>query len=400
MSETVSGAIQLVLASAIFVAVVWALTHARRALSRRLRAVAERRLAQNIVGAVFIHNPRLVGFFEGVVTAAVWALGLFLTYTWVTFSLRRFEYTRPWGDPLRAFFFGHVKQALLAMVAAVPGLFTVLLILILTRMAARACQIFFNAVEEGRIVMPSKFAETAQPTRKLLTAALWLFAVAIAYPYLPGSDSEGFKGVSVFVGLVVSLGSSGLVNQMMSGLTLTYSRAVRRGDYVAVGGFEGTVTDLGTLSMKMRTAQAEDVTIPNAVVVSQVVMNYSRMAETEGVFVPTSVTIGYDTPWRQVEAMLLLAASRTPGVRREPAPYVRKSSLEDPYIKYTLLFCLERPADRLNLLGDVNANIVDAFNEYGVQIMSPRYFADPATPKVVPKEQWYPAPAAPKPPRP
>jgi small-conductance mechanosensitive channel len=400
VSETVLGTIEVVIASAILAGVIWGLTKARWALSRRLRAAAERRLGQHAVGAAFIQSPRLVRFVEAIVTVGVWALGLFLTYTWLTFGLRRFEYTRRWGDPLRSFFVGHVKEAALAMFAALPGLFTVLLILILTRIAARACQIFFNAVEEGRIVMPAKFAETAQPTRKLLTAALWLFAVAIAYPYLPGSESEGFKGVSVFVGLVVSLGSSGLVNQMMSGLTLTYSRAVRRGDYVAVGGFEGTVTDLGTLSLKIRTAQAEDVTIPNAVVVSQVVTNYSRMAETEGVFVPTSVTIGYDTPWRQVEAMLLLAASRTPGVRREPAPYVRKSSLEDPYIKYTLLFCLERPADRLDLLGDVNANIVDAFNEYGVQIMSPRYFADPATPKVVPKEHWYPAPATPKPPRP
>jgi small-conductance mechanosensitive channel len=301
---------------------------------------------------------------------------------------------------LRAFLFGHAKDALVAMAEALPGLFTVLLIALLTRIATRAGQVFFNAIEEGRIVVHPKFAETAQPTRKLLTASLWLFALAIAYPYQPGSNSDGFKGVSVFVGLVVSLGSSGLVNQMMSGLTLTYSRAVRRGDYVAVGGVEGTVMDLGTLSVKIRTAQAEDVTIPNAVVVSQVVTNYSRLAQSEGVFVPTSVTIGYDTPWRQVEAMLLLAASRTPGVRRDPAPYVRNSSLEDPYIKYTLLFCLEIPAERLDVLGDLNANVVDAFNEYGVQIMSPRYFADPSAPKVVPKEQWYSAPAKPKPPIP
>jgi small-conductance mechanosensitive channel len=400
VSETISGLIQLVIASAVFAAIIWGLTRARRALGRRLRAAAEKRLSHNVVGAAFIQSPRLVRLFEGIVTVAVWGLGLFLTYTWLTFGLRRFEYTRPWGDPLRAFLFGHVKDAFLAMAAALPGLFTVLLIAVVTRIATRACQVFFNAIEEGRIVVHPKFAETAQPTRKLLTASLWLFALAIAYPYLPGSSSEGFKGVSVFVGLVVSLGSSGLVNQMMSGLTLTYSRAVRRGDYVAVGGVEGTVTDLGTLSVKIRTAQAEDVTIPNAVVVSQVVTNYSRLAQGEGVFVPTSVTIGYDTPWRQVDAMLLLAASRTPGVRREPAPYVRKSSLEDPYIKYTLLFCLELPADRLDVLGDVNANIVDAFNEYGVQIMSPRYFADPSAPKVVPKEQWYSAPARPKPPIP
>ena len=189
--------------------------------------------------------------------------------------------------------------------------------------------------------------ETAQSTRKLLTVALWLFAVGCRLPVLPGSDSEAFKGVSVFVGLVVSLGSSGIVNQVMSGFTLTYSRAFRSGDFVSVGDVEGTVTQVGTLSTKIKTAIGEDVTIPNGLVVSQTVINYSRFAETEGgVFVPTDITIGYDVPWRQVQALLLLAAARSQGARREPAPVVRLASLEDAYIRYTLQFCLENPKQR------------------------------------------------------
>ena len=167
----------------------------------------------------------------------------------------------------------------------------------------------------------------------------------------------------------------------MSGFTLTYSRALRVGDFVAIGEFEGTVTHVGTLSTKLMTAKGEDVTIPNAVVVSQTVTNYSRLAATSGVFVATEITIGYDAPWRQIEALLLLAAARSAGVSREPAPRVRQASLEDFYVRYSLQFCLENPAQRRDTLAIVHANILDAFNEYGVQITSPNYEADPTTRK-------------------
>jgi small-conductance mechanosensitive channel len=180
----------------------------------------------------------------------------------------------------------------------------------------------------------------------------------------------------------------------MGGFTLTYSRALRRGDFVSVGDVQGTVTQLGTLSTKIRTTRNEDVTIPNQVVVSQIVTNYSR-GEEQGVFVGTDVTVGYDVAWRQVEALLVLAAARTEHVRRQPAPVVRQAALEQAYIKYTLLFCLEDPTTRIPTLAAVHSNILDAFNEYGVQITTPNYEGDPADRKVVPPEKWYPAPAKP-----
>jgi small-conductance mechanosensitive channel len=199
----------------------------------------------------------------------------------------------------------------------------------------------------------------------------------------------------VFLGIVLSLGSSGIVNQIMSGLTITYSRAVRVGDFVRIGDVEGTITLLGTLSTKVKTPRREEVTIPNAVFMSQVTTNYSRFSDTEGVFVPTSLTIGYDTPWRQVHALLLLAAQRTAGVRTDPRPVVRQTALQDFYVEYTLLVCLERPEQRGITLDLLHANILDAFNEYGVQITSPNYEADPEARKVVPVDQWYAAPARP-----
>ena len=246
----------------------------------------------------------------------------------------------------------------------------------------------------ARLTLPWVYPETAQPTRRLVTGLLWVFALAMAYPYLPGSETDAFKGVSVFVGLIISLGSSGIVNQVMSGLTLTYSRALHVGDFVKIGDHEGTVVHLGSLSTKLKTARREEVTIPNAVVVSHTTTNYSRHADGEGVFVPTSITIGYDVPWRQVHALLLLAAERTNGLRREPPPRVLQTALQDFYVQYTLLACFEHAHLRVATLATLHANIQDAFNEYGVQIMSPNYEADPADSKIVPREKWYAAPAS------
>ena len=213
----------------------------------------------------------------------------------------------------------------------------------------------------------------------------------MAYPYVPGSETDAFKGVSVFLGLIVTLGSSGLVNQMTSGFMMTYSRALRVGDYVRIGDVEGMITHIGMLSVKLKTLWSEEITIPNAIVVSQTMTDYSRLEDS--VLTATSVTIGYDAPWRQVEAMLLLAAERTPGIRPDPKPRVLQTALEDAAVQYTLTFCLENQLTRAVTKTLLHANIQDLFNEYGVQIMTPRYEADPAGPKLVAKKDWYAAPA-------
>jgi len=252
----------------------------------------------------------------------------------------------------------------------------------------------FRTVEEGHVTMPGVYPETAQPTRRIAVALLWIFALIICYEFLPFAKSDAFKGVSVFIGLIISLGSSGIMNQVMSGLMVTYSRAVRVGDFVKIGDVEGTVVQLGTLSTKVKTNRNEEVTIPNALVVSNAATNFSRHAA-DGVLAPASVTIGYDVPWRQVQALLLLAAERTPGVRRTPAPVVLQTTLGDFAVEYKVMVCLDQPHRRLPTLNALHANIQDAFNEYGVQIMSPNYEADPSERKTVPPSQWYAAPAGP-----
>ena len=372
----------------------WIIGRVQQIVAGKLITAAEKTVAKSkIADLEMLRGMRLVNFERGLVTSSKVVLDLIVAYWVLTFGLRQFPYTRPWGESLRGFLVVTVENLGLGMVRALPGLFTVVLILLITRFLVRVIGVWFSAVERGRVSARWIYPETAQPTRRLLTALLWLFAIVVAYPYLPGSQTDAFKGVSVFLGLMVTFGSSGIVSQIMSGFMITYSRAVRLGDFVRIGDVEGTVRHLGILSTKVRTLRNEDVTIPNAVVVAQTTTDYSRFGETEGVFTPTSVTIGYDAPWRQVHALMLKAAERTEGLRREPKPVVLQASLEDFYVKYTLFVCLERQESRPFTLNALHANIQDLFNEYGVQIMSPNYVVDPAAPKVVPKKDWFAAPA-------
>jgi small-conductance mechanosensitive channel len=217
----------------------------------------------------------------------------------------------------------------------------------------------------------------------------------MAYPYLPGAQTEAFKGLSVLLGLMVSLGSTSVIGQALAGLTLTYTRTIRPGEYVRVGDHEGTVTALGAFTTRIRTGLGEELILPNSMITANVTKNYSRAVHGPGFIVDTTVTIGYDTPWRQIEAMLVEAAKRTPGILADPQPRVFQTALSDFYPEYRLVAQAipSEPRPRAEVLNQLHANIQDVFNEHGVQIMSPHYMTDTADAKVVRREDWYRAPA-------
>ena len=384
------------LALAVGVVLLWAVARAHRVLIARAIRIAERTFSRSgIADLEALRASRLLDLERWLITSVIVAAGVIVVYVTATFVLRSFPYTRPWGESMRTFLLSTVEHLALGIANGIPGLFTAALIFFMARFLTRLLGIWFGAVERGRITPRWIHPETAVPTRRLLSTLVWVFAAVVAYPYLPGSRTEAFKGVSVFLGLMLTFGSSGLVNQIMSGFMVTYSRSVRVGDFVRMGDVEGTVTHLGILSVRMKTLRNEDVTVPNAVVVSQTTFDFTRFGDTEGVLTPTSVTIGYDAPWRQVQSLLLEAAARTPGLRREPAPVVLQAGLEDFYVKYTLFVSLECQQSRPFTLHALHANIQDLFNEYGVQIMSPNYMLDPAAPKIVAKKDWFAAPARP-----
>lgn len=383
-----------ILATVIFIIIVAGIRRGHRYFYELLEKAARKGISKvNVSGVELIDTNRQLALVRRLADLLAWAAGLFMAYIWLTFSLRRFPYTRHWGDSLRSFMLSLLEKFGLGIIDAIPGLIAILLIFFLTRLLVRFIKGFFAAIETGRITMPWVYAETAPTTRRMVVFVIWLFALVLAYPYLPGSDSAAFKGLSVFVGLMLSIGSSGVVNQAMSGLILIYSRALKTGDYVRIGEVEGIVLSQGILSTKIKTIKREEITIPNSVILSTDVKNYSRLAGSEGVIVYTSVTIGYSVPWRQVHALLIMAADRTPGLRKQPPPFVGQVALSDFYVEYQINAYLEQPEKRLPTLAALHANIQDTFNEYGVQILSPHYEADPPAPVWVPKEKWYESPA-------
>jgi small-conductance mechanosensitive channel len=380
-----------VAATVVYLLLLWLLVRLDTRAAAAAGRVMERRL-RNLPGGEVMVAARAPLLIQRLLAFVGVALALFLTYSWVTIVLRRFPYTRPWGERLKSTLYSAIASGGRSLIDHLPNLLTVLMIIVLTRFAVRLVTFAFRTVEDGRVSLPGVYPETAQPTRRIAVALLWIFALVLSYEFMPGAKSDAFKGVSVFIGLIISLGSTGIMNQVMSGLMVTYSRAVRVGDFVRIGDVEGTVTQLGTLSTKIKTPRNEEVTLPNALVVSQSATNFSRHSA-DGVLAPASVTIGYDVPWRQVQALLLTAAERTPGVRKTPAPVVLQTALGDFAVEYKVLVCVDQPQRRLVTLNALHANIQDAFNYYGVQIMSPAYEADPGERKIVPPSRWYSAPA-------
>lgn len=347
-------------------------------------------------GTRLLEAMSIYPFLTRLLSLLCWLIVLLLTYEWLSFVLRRFPYTRPWGESLNGYLVDLATYILDAVVGAIPGLVIALCIFLI----ARGVSAFSKSLVE-RLAVSGSIAwlspETVQPTTRLTALAIWLFAFAMAYPYLPGADTEAFKGLSVLIGLMISLGASSVVGQAAAGLILTYTRTLRVGEFVRIGEHEGTVTELGMFTTAIRTGQGEVLTIPNTMITGAVTKNYSRMVQGPGYLVDTTVTIGYDTPWRQVEAMLLEAAARTPGVVSAPPPKVFQTALADFYPEYRLVAHAvpEEPKSRAELLTALHANIQDVFNEHAVQIMSPHYVGDPEQAKWVPREQWFTPPAWP-----
>jgi small-conductance mechanosensitive channel len=329
---------------------------------------------------------------HGVLKVVAVIIGLVLVDVWLTFVLKQFPYTYPWGDQIDDFLIRVMSGFGLAILRAIPNLVILAVIILIGRFVEKWVKLFFAAVKEGRIDPPFVDADTAIPVQRLVILFVWVVTIAVAYPFIPGSGGIAFKGLSVLLGVMISLGSSNVVSQAASGYMIMFSKALRPNDYVRIGDYEGTIMSIGMLSTKLRTPRDEEINVPNAVVVGTTIKNYTRLNRETGAPVTTAVTIGYSAPWRQVHAMLLDAAGQTAGLRREPAPRVFQTALSDFYVEYTLLARLEVPQTRAVVLSELHANIQDIFNVHGVQIMSPHYEGDPDGKVWVPKDKWYTAP--------
>jgi small-conductance mechanosensitive channel len=325
--------------------------------------------------------------------AAVALVAVVVLYTQYALSL--FPWTRAAGSQIAGWVLGPLAVLGSGLVAAIPNLLFLAVLFVVTRYVLRFMRLFLGAVGRGAVTLPGFDPDLADPTFKLLRLAVIVFAVIVAYPYVPGSSSAAFKGVSLFIGVVFSLGSSSAISNIIAGYTMVYRRAFREGDRVKIGDVVGDVTRVRLQVTHLRTPKNEEVVVPNSTVLGSEVVNYTTLAKSAGLILYTTVGIGYETPWRQVEAMLLEAATRTPGLLREPKPFVLQTALGDFAVTYQINVYTDTPPAMTSLYSALHRNILDVFNEYGVQIMTPAYEGDPETPKLVPPDKWHLPPAAP-----
>jgi small-conductance mechanosensitive channel len=388
------GAARAVGATAAFAAALFGVWWVfRRLQSRFTRRYEERIRALQFQSFEILRANRIRDAARALVGALRAAAVAVLAYLWLQTVLASFPGTRPLAGQLLAFALEPLRRVGGGLVAELPDLVFLVVLFFLLRWLVGLARLFFEAVERRQVTLSGFEPDWAVPTYRILRLAIVAFGLVIAYPYIPGSRSPAFQGISILLGLMVSIGSSSFLSNIIAGYSMIYRRAFRVGDRIAVGELLGDVTEIRLQVTHLRSVKNEEIVVPNATLLGNSVVNYSALARSHGLILHTTVGIGYETPWRQVEAMLLMAAERTAGLGREPAPFVLQKSLGDFCVVYELNAPCDAPATMATLYTRLHQNILDVFNEYGVQIMTPAYEGDPQEPKLVRKDQWWSAPA-------
>lgn len=296
-------------------------------------------------------------------------------YIFVPLVLSFFPWTRNLSRRIVQYVLDPLQNFGEAFVNYLPNLFTIAVIVAVIYYTLKFIHLFFAGIERGAIAFPGFYREWAEPTYKIVRFLVIIFGVIVIYPYLPGSDTAAFKGISVFVGIIISFGSSSAIANVVAGVVMTYMRPFQIGDRVRISDTVGDVVGKTLLVTRVRTTKNVDITVPNSMVLSSHIINYSSTAKEGGVILHTGVTIGYDVPWRQVHELLLGAAAATEGVMKEPKPFILQTSLDDFYVSYELNAYSEQPNAMAKIYSQLHENIQDKFNEGGVEILSPHYRA-------------------------
>ncbi len=368
----IRSGIYAAVATVVLMSILWLVGRLARRLHRSLqksRWLGSLRLQKvQIVSADSLRRwiRQVVFGFRILVTLVV--LDLYLTYV-----LGLFPWTRAVSLKLFDYLLAPISAAGTAFLDYFPKLLFVIFITVLVILAIRLVGLFFSQIQNGRLVFADFPAEWADPTNKIVRVLLIAFGVVIAFPYLPASGSPAFAGVSVFMGILISLASSSSLSNMIAGLVLTYTGAFRLGDRVQIGNAYGDIQKTSLLATRIRTIKNEEITIPNSIVLGSSVINFSHKGRTAGLILHTTVTIGYDAPWRKVHDLLIRAAMETPGVLSEPRPFVWQTALNDFYVTYEINAYTDKPHDINDIYAVLHSRIQDSFYEAGVEIMSPHY---------------------------
>ena len=367
-------ALWAILATAVGLLLFLGVYRAFRRLRSRIGAIPEERWPRlKIQNLELVSTSRMRQLALRGLALLQWTLLVFLGYLYLSVLFSFFPVTRGLASRSFQLVLEPLTVVFKAILGYLPSLFSLLLIALVTRYLLKLVHLVFKGFQSGALRFPNFHPEWAEPTYRLIRLFVFAFALVIAFPYLPGSGSDAFKGVSLFFGLVFSLGSSGVVGNAVAGVLITYMRPFKLGDRIAVGETVGDVVEKSLLVTRLRTIKNVDVTIPNATLLGTQVHNYSANAHRGGLILHTTVTIGYDAPWRTVHALLIAAAGSTEGILAEPAPFVFQTSLDDFYVSYQINAYTDQPSRMAAIYSELHTNIQEKFNEGGVEIMSPHY---------------------------
>ena len=298
-----------------------------------------------------------------------------LVYIFVLFIFSLFPLTKEIGSALFNYLLKPVKLFTGAIISFLPNLFSIIVISVAAYIIIKFFRMIARALENDKIRIPGFYKDWAIPTYKILRFIIIAFSAVMIFPYVPGSDSTAFQGLSVFLGVVLSFGSSSSISNVVAGIILTYTRSFDTGDRIKIGETVGDVLEKTLLVVRIRTIKNVDIAVPNSVVLGSHIINYSRSALEHGLILHTNVTIGYDVPWRTVHELLLNAAAKTNNLLKEPKPFVYQQSLDDFYVNYELNVYTNDSHSMASVYSELHQNIQDSFNEGGVEIMSPHYAA-------------------------
>jgi len=312
---------------------------------------------------------------HGIIRGLKWLAIILVIYLALPVLFGIFPVTRNISGTLLGYVVTPLKKILLSLWEYVPNLITIIIIVIAFRYVLVFLRYLKNEIAYGKLTIPGFYPDWANPTYQIARVLILAFMLIVIFPYMPGSDSQIFKGVSVFLGVLFTFGSAGALSNVVAGLVLTYMRAFILGDRVKIGDVTGDIVGKTLLVTRIRTIQNEIVSIPNSTVLNSHTLNYSSDAPEKGLIVYTTVTIGYDVPWRQVHQLLIDAALNTEMIDKEPVPYVLQTSLDDNYVSYRLNAYTKQPNKQAVIYSGLHQNIQDEFNKAGVEIMSPHYRA-------------------------
>ena len=359
----------------IYLLLLWIVIAGARRLLLVVLPVARQLDGIKIQKSQLLGGERIAALIGTLIRAARVILIVALTWVFLGTEFNYFPWTREHGKRLLGYITTPVGFVVRGFLNYLPNLFYIIVIGAVMYYVLKFLRVLAREIERGNIRIPGFYPEWVFPTYKIVRFLLIALTAVLIYPYLPGENSPAFKGIGLFIGVLFSLGSTSAVANVIAGIIIIYARGFRAGDWVKIGDNTGEITALTMLATHLQTIRNEEVIIPNSVVLSNYVTNYSMQARIKGLILHTSVTIGYEEPWRDVHELLIQAALKTKDILREPAPFVLQNALQDSYVQYEINAYTDQPKRMLYIYSDLHGNIQDCFFAAGIEIMSPIYSA-------------------------